>query len=227
MLTRSKQEAGIDKAKREVEYKKRIAEEEGLDRLLLQAYHGSIRYYPLWIKSAREKAYVHPAVGQASERVEKEPSGDTFITEFSMGAKRYTLASEHRGTFFTKDVYYVITLFINDVKVFAVSEKHDVRLKGAHYYALNIEAYMNEDWVEDFRSILEHQDEVARMLEKMPNEDPEVLERLKTDFSLDDRKIIRIRAWPRYKAYRLVLLLVILSLTIFTFLEFQTLIRAR
>ncbi|GEM_PF-6097792 len=223
MWNSSKKEPEIDAIRREVEYKRRIAEEQGLDRLLLDVYHQSARYFPIWMKSEQEKAYVYPGVTKATERIDKEPAGDTYVTEFSIGAKRYKITSARRGNILARDVYFLLELFLNDQKVFAVSEKHDVRLKDQHYYTLNIEAYVNDDWVEDFRNMREYQLRAEKAFTAGKEEDPELMKRLKKDFNIDSGRIIRIRAWPRYKVYRLFLLLIIFALALFTFLEFKTL----
>ena len=217
----------FDWVRREVAYRKRIAEEQGLDRLLLDAYHRSIRFYPAWMKSdGDERQYVYPEVSGAVEKITKSSEGEIFTTEFVVGKARYRVVSERRGTMIAHDLYYMIELFLNDQKVFAMSEKHDVRLKDRHYYTLSIEAYVNDDWVEDFRRIEAWQEQVDRKeAERKPTEDPQVVERLKKDFNLGGGSLIRMRAWPRYKVFRLVLLLVILVLAFVASLEFSALVR--
>lgn len=215
----------MDRIKKGVAYRKRLAEEKGLDRLLLDAYHRSVRYYPIWIRSEREKKYVYPEVAMATETITKDISGDTFITEFSIGERKYKIISERRGNILAHDVYYVLTLFLGGEKLFAVSEQHDVALRGRHYYTLHIDAYASEDWVEDFRKIKSYQEKVEKEeAEAESADDPEVMQRLRKDFNLDDGRIIRFHTWPRYKVYRLLLLLIILILAFFAFLEFRTLV---
>ena len=220
MWNKPKNESNLEKIRREVEDRKRTAEEAGLDRLILDVYHRSVRYYPVWIKSPADKKYVYPEVTKASEKIEKEPSGDTYISEFSIGAKNYKITSERRGNILKHDVFYILNLYLNGQKVFAISEKHDVRLQDGHYYTLNIDAYVNEDWVEDFRNIKEYQTKIEKEAEDQPVEDKELMGRLTRDFNLEGEKIVRVRPWPKYKFYRLFLLLVILGLVILTFQEF-------
>lgn len=216
-------ETEIDEIREEVEYRRRIAEGKGLDRLFLDAYHRSIRYYPVWIRNEREKTYVYPEVASATETITRESAGDTFVTEFSIKAKRYKITSQRRGNVLTHDVYYVMELFLNDKKVFAVRERHDVRLKDAHYYTFRIDAYASENWVEDFRNIKAYQERVEKA-EAEPVEDPQLIAQLKKDFNIGDKRIVRLKIWP--KAWlRLFVWLIILVLTILTLIEFETLLR--
>src|SRR3989344_7415893 len=127
----------IEKVRKEVAYKKAAAEEAGLDRLLLRAYHKSIRFYPRWIQNKENKQFVCPETTNITEKIIKDPLGETFITEFSMGGKQYKIVSRRKGTLLGQNIYYVIELFLNGEKSFAVSEKHDLRLTDEHYYTLN------------------------------------------------------------------------------------------
>ena len=52
----------LKKVLKEVERRKEEAVNAGLDRLFLDAYHRSIRHYPVWIKNQTQRRYVHPDV---------------------------------------------------------------------------------------------------------------------------------------------------------------------
>lgn len=206
----------IANVRREVAYKKKVAEEAGLDRLFLRAYHKSIRHYPAWIKSAENKKYVHPEIADATEKVTKDPFGETFTTDFSIRNKEYKIISRRKGTLLGHNIYYVVELFINGEKAFAVSEKHDLRLRDEHYYTLNVEAYLNEDWVEDFRKINMHVEKVAAAEELVPSEeDVELVDRLKKDFNIGTAKKFWFRKKPEFFLVQLPFLLIILLLTVF------------
>lgn len=200
--------------RKEVAYKKLLAEEAGLDKLLLDAYHRSIRYYPVWHKSDETKKYIYPGVEDISDKFIKEPAGDTYVTEFSLGGKKYKLVSLRRGTFLARGIYYVVELFLNGEKAFAVSEKHDLRIRDRHYYTLNIEAYRSEDWVEDFRKINEFYDAIEKTMREAPAEDPEFINRLKNNFNVDGVSMpveLLRRKKPRLE---LLIFIVILILTL-------------
>lgn len=206
----------LAKVRREVAYKKKVAEEAGLDRLLLRAYHKNIRHYPKWIKSAESRKYIYPEAANVTEKTTKDEFGETFVTEFSVRDKKYTVVSRRKGTLLAQNIYYVVELFINGDKAFAVSEKHDVRLKDEHYYTLNIEAYLNEDWVDDFRKINEYGEKIAAEEELAPSEeDAEFLNKLKGDFNIGRIRNYWLGHDASGPALRILYLLIILLLASF------------
>lgn len=202
--------------RREVAYKKMVAEEAGLDRLLLRAYHRSVRHYPAWMKNLKDRKYVYPEVADATEKVTKDQLGETFITEFSVRSRKYTIVSRRKGTILAQNIYYILELFINGEKAFAVSEKHDLRLKNEHYYTLNIEAYINEDWVDDFRKINEHWEKTIAATELEPSEeDIALINRLKKDFNIGKIERSWFKNRSRFFLLRISALLIILLLAVF------------
>lgn len=204
----------IATVRRKVAYKKMIAEEAGLDSLLLRAYHRSIRYYPRWIKNPKDEKYVYPEVTDATEKITKDQAGGTFVTEFSIRNRKYTIVSLRKGALLAQSVYYIVELFINGKKSFAVSEKHDLRLKNEHYYTLNIEAYINEDWVDDFRKINEHWEKIVAATELEPSEeDVELVSRLKKDFNIGGIESSWSRRRSKLFLFQVLPLLIILLLT--------------
>jgi hypothetical protein len=215
----------LETIQKEVAYRKRIAEEHGLDRLFLDVYHRCVRYYPVWIRDAKLKKYIYPGVSVASEKIVKDPLGDTYITEFSIGPRRYVISSRRRGTMIAHNLHYVVELFMNGEKAFAVSEQHDIRLKDRHYFTLDIEAYLHEAWADDFRKIQAFHEKLEKEANAEAVDDQQLIGRLKKDFNLDAGRIIRLRAWPGYRIVRLVLLVTILVLSIIAFFEFLYLVQ--
>ena len=213
--------------RQEVAYRKQVGEERGLDRLFLDVYHRCVRYYPIWIHDAKLKEYIYPGVSAASEKVIKEPLGDTYITEFSIGPRRYLISSKRLGTMIAHNLHYVVELFLNNEKVFAVSEQHDIRLRDRHYFTLNIEAYVHEGWVDDFKKIRGFHERLEREARAETAGDSQLVDHLKKDFNLGGGRIIRLRPWKGSRMVRLALLLVILILAVIALFEFLHLVQLR
>ncbi|OGY99976.1 MAG: hypothetical protein A2945_00515 [Candidatus Liptonbacteria bacterium RIFCSPLOWO2_01_FULL_52_25] len=218
MEQRTKEE--LTTIRQEVAYRKRIAEERGLDRLFLDVYHRCVRYYPVWIHDAKLKNYIYPGVSAVSEKIVKDPFGDTYITEFSIGPRHYVISSKRLGTMIAHDLHYVVELFMNGEKAFAVSEQHDIRLTDRHYFTLDVDAYVHEAWADDFKKIRSFHEHLEREAQAEKADDPQLINNLKKDFNLGTGSIIRLRPWPGYRIFRLILLLIILILATIAFFEF-------
>jgi hypothetical protein len=228
MWDKPKKYTALDLIKKEVAHRQKIAEEKGLDLLFLDAYHESIRYYPIWIRSERDRKYVQPDVLEAREEIIKDPrAGDVYLTEFKIGPRSYKIASRRRGSFLTNDVYYVMELYLNSRKVFGISEQHQPRTKGGKkYYALRITAYASEDWVDDFKKICAYEEKIEREAKPGPNpEDPAVIRQLEEDFNIKEdlnaakaegkstlEKIQSRPAWSYWWVWVIILILMVLML---------------
>ncbi len=173
-MWRSKEvESQATKIKEEVEHKKRSAETRGLDLLFLDVYHRSLRHYPAWLVSLHDRQYVYPEVREATSTIIKEPLGDVQTTEFSIGERKYKITSQRRGNVLTTDTFYIVEMYLNGEKVFSVSEKHGIRTRTRNYYTLDINAYVNESWVEDFQKIKAYEEGIRKEAEGKQQEETE------------------------------------------------------
>ena len=207
----------LKKVLKEVERRKEEAVNAGLDRLFLDAYHRSIRHYQVWIKNQTQRRYVHPDVSNPTARIIRNPAGDTFITEFMIGDKKYRVESQRRNIYFAYDNYYTMELFLNDKKMFALHEKHGAKIQGTRYYTLDIEAYLGNEWVSDFKMIKEYQDAIETELaeEVSAQVDAELVSKLRMNFNIgssDEFYPVRI---PRYILPQLLTIITILVFVLF------------
>ena len=109
-----------------------------------------------------------------SNRNYKITRGNAFRPEFSDGG-----------------VWYDLTLYLNEKKVFEVTEEETSDQYSEYHRPISIKAYLNDDWVEDFKNILSYKDKINKEVEIEWAEDPKKVERLKNDFGITslDQKI--------------------------------------
>lgn len=175
------------KIKKEVDRKKKLAEQKGLDQLLSAVYHECIRNWPAWLADVDKRKFVYPGTKGVVEKIIKDPNlGDIRVTEFSIGDKRYKLTSRRRGSFVKNDIFYILELFLNNVKVFAVSEYEEIKTFVTDYYPFSVDAYANEDWVGDFIKIALHKEEIDKLKEAKPAEDLQRIKQLRKDFNIEN-----------------------------------------
>ena len=165
-----------------VEQRKKIAKSKNLDKLIIDVYHDCLHSYPHWIKNERNKRYVYPLVNSA-KYVGKDFSPDI---EFSISNRNYkiTRGNAFRPEFSDGGVWYDLTLYLNEKKVFEVTEEETSDQYSEYHRPISIKAYLNDDWVEDFKNILAYKDKINKEVEIEWAEDPKKVERLKNDFGI-------------------------------------------
>lgn len=174
------------RVQKEVERLQKIAKGKGLDKLLSEAYHDSIFAYSSWIKDKRNKKYVHPKVSKAKELDIKKDDKNIKAVEFLMGDNLYRV-EEYSHLGFMSDEHYVdLTLYLNDKKVFAITETESSNEWTTTYNPISIDVYVNEDWVNDFTLIREHRKATDKQVEIDYAESPERIKELKKDFGISE-----------------------------------------
>lgn len=167
--------------KQEADKKKKIAKDKGLDSLLVKTYHDTINSYPSWIKNKHNKRWVHPSVSMVREIGDKY-SGDV---EFKFKEKTYKITrGNHRIPEFNEGSWYDLTLYLENKRVFEVTEEVTSGDYSTYQIPIFVNAYVNDEWVDDFKSIVTHQEEVSKATEIEYAEDPKMTQKLKDDFGI-------------------------------------------
>jgi hypothetical protein len=169
--------------KQEVIRKQKIAREKGLDKLLSDAYHeDGLRNYEAWFNSDRNKRWVHPDVtGVISGRDEVNGKQIPFV-EFSMAEQKYKVTS--REWLGEGGTYNDLTLYMNGQRVFEIAESVDSNQYATTYRPCNIKAYVNDEWVSDFKKFKEHQQRVQQQASIEFAEDKKRLQETKEAFGI-------------------------------------------
>ena len=168
----------------EVERRKKLAKTKELDKLLSDLYHKTLRLYPARFKNARNKLWVYPEVSSAEELTGKEKG-----VQFVFGNKAYRITEESWNAWIGDDRYNNLALFLNDQKVFAVTENITSDEWDTYYSPGNVTAYVNEDWVSDFKNIQEYEKRKEHETAISRAEDPEKTQKLKEDFGITEVQI--------------------------------------
>ncbi|EKD46972.1 MAG: hypothetical protein ACD_66C00276G0009 [uncultured bacterium] len=173
----------------EVEKKKNLAKEKKVDELISELYFENITYYPSWIKH-EDRSYVPAIITSASESKEKgkKDERDKKIINITLNDKKYKFAFEE-NSFSTPDGEYnthgLLELFDGDKKVLGL----DVSLEHGDYDStwspFGIEAFIDGDWIEDFRSLKKQKikDDKERALKEAEN--PEKTKKMKDNFGIE------------------------------------------
>ena len=168
--------------KKEVEKRKKIATQKGLDRLIMDVYHDCIQYYPSWIKNNKNKKSICPQVVEANNTKSKSGVG----IEFKYCDKNYKIVrGDRRFLEFSDNYWYDLTLFLNDRKVFEVTEEEIRNEYNDEYNPVFVKAYVNNDWVDDFNNILLHKKSIDLQSSIDYAEDPERTRELMESFGIN------------------------------------------
>lgn len=175
------------KVKQEAEKKQKIAEEKGLDKLLSVAYHDNIEHYPDWITNERNKRWVLPEVISAN-KLKKSKRNNISGVEFVIGDKNYKITEENSYNYMLggDSTYRDINLYLNDKKIFAISESVGSDEWTTNYYPLSVNAYASDEWIEDFIKIKEHYEVMSKQSQIEFAEDPKRTQALKEAFNIGD-----------------------------------------
>lgn len=177
------------RVQQEVEKKKNLAKEKKINELISELYFDNITYYPSWIKH-EDRSYVPAIITSATELKEKGEKNDRDkkIIKITLNEKKYQFAFKE-NSFSTPDGEYhthgLLELFDGDKKVLGL----DVSLEHGDYDSTwspyGIEAFIDGEWIEDFRSLKKQKikDDKERALKKA--EDPEKTEEMKKNFGIE------------------------------------------
>ena len=175
----------------EVRIRKKIAEEKQVKELVSDLYFDVIKYYPSWLKDKRNQENVSSIVTQATARKEEgnKRERDKEITEIILNGKDYKFVFQE-SSFDTPDGEYhmqgLLELFSGDRKLLAVNVSRDfLRQFLSEWKPFSIEAFIDGDWIEDFRALKKarQKDEIERSVKEA--EDPNRTAKLKKDFGVE------------------------------------------
>lgn len=171
-----------DLVKQEVEKRKKIAKDKGLDRLVIDVYHDCLKYYPSWIENEKNKKWVLPQVFEA-KIVGKKFDSDI---EFKIKDKSYKITRGDRWTpEFGEGTWYKLTLYQDNKKVFETTEEETNDQYCTYYSPVSVDAYLNDNWVDDFNSILSHKKDMDAQSAIKFAENPERTRELRESFGID------------------------------------------
>jgi len=176
----------------EVEKRRRIAEERGIKDLIFDLYFKRVKFFPTRIKSSRD------LVPKLVESALSAKEGEREILTLSFSGKTYRFEFSTRA-FSTPDSDCesgLLELYTSEKKVFGVETIRTLRMWGVdremaeamadgEWGAADISAFIDGDWVDDFKHLQETIQEDNRLRELRRAEDPERTQRLKDDFGIE------------------------------------------
>ncbi len=171
--------------KQEAEKRKKQAEDKGLPQLFSNVYHDNLTNYPFWISNDKNKRYVYPGIASSKEVKKTKIDGNNGI-EFIIDNKNYLVTEKDDHYYMSGDKYVDLFLYINGEKVFAIRESVVSDEWITYYSPTNVNAYVNEDWVNDFKAIQVYRKRLEEEDKIRYSEDPEKIEKLKNDFGITD-----------------------------------------
>ena len=162
------QDTELDRIQKEVEEKKSLAKDKKLDELLGSIYSDIwLPYSHLSLKlsnqdTSKQERYFHPESTLIfGNKIQNEITyEDINVIEFILNKTNYKIAGHYAGD----DL--IIDLYLNDSKVFGIRgfEKR-----------WNITAYVNDDWVNDFKKIKTHLEKTKEQI-RIENNEKKILE---------------------------------------------------
>lgn len=175
----------------EVRKRKKIAEEKQVKELVSDLYFDAIKYYPNRLKDKQNRDYVSSIVTRATTRGEAGNEGGRGkeITEITLNGKDYRFAFQE-SSFSTPDgehhTHGLLELFSGDRRLLAINASLEYSRFLSEWKPFGIEAFIDGDWIEDFRALkkAKQKDERDRAVKKA--EDPDRTAKLKKDFGIDE-----------------------------------------
>ena len=166
--------------KQEAERRKKLAKDKGLDQLLLDTYD-DLKHYPSWIKDEKNKRWIHQSISEAKYVGEKYD----YNIEFKFGDKVYKIIRK-RGYSpeFWEGIWYDLMLSLNEKKIFEITEEETSDQYSTYHRPISVNAYVNDDWAEDFKSINAHRKNMSKEAELEYAEDPKRTQALKDNFGI-------------------------------------------
>ena len=160
---------------KEVEKRKKIAKDKGLDVLFSSIYHNTLRYYPAWFKKDN-KFHVYPEVTSTETRKDG--------IELVIDGKKYRIVEKAWSTGFGEDSYNDLTLFVDEQKVFEVTENVTSDDWDTYYRPTSINAYVNDEWAVILKAVKEFEERKTREFSIAFAEDPKRVQQMKDDFGI-------------------------------------------
>jgi hypothetical protein len=171
--------------RQEVLRKQKIARELGLDRLFSDAYHEyGLRNYENWLNTDNNKKWVHPDISRVVNGRDQVSGKEIHYVEFSMAGQGYKVTC--REWLGEGGTYNDLTLYMNGRRVFEIHESVDSGQYSTTYRPSMIDAYVNDDWVNDFKKIKEHHQKVSEQASIEYAEDTKRLQETKGAFGIEE-----------------------------------------
>ncbi len=176
-----------EKVYAQVEARKRRARELGLDKLLCELWHRHYLYcWPDQIKRLGHQTcpWVADAIDLDSGKAVDESKKETRI-KIIVREREYIVGfSEKTYTFPEYSLYGLLEVFSGSGRVLAINLSGQVVEWGTEWSAFDVEAFIEGDWIQDFKhiekAIVKYSDEQKRR----EREDPTKVADLKKRFGL-------------------------------------------
>ncbi len=181
------------RVQQEVEKKKNLAKEKKVDELISELYFDNIMYYPSWIKH-EDRSCVPAIITSATESKEKgkKDERDKKIISITLNERKYKF-SYAENSFYHPDLGDSEPTYYGDLELFSENQKLlklDISIRHSQYGSTqhnptDIEAFIDGEWIEDFRSLKKQKqkDDKERALKKA--EDPEKTNEMKNNFGIE------------------------------------------
>jgi CheY-like chemotaxis protein len=177
----------------EVLKRKQIAKDKGVPELIFQLYFKSLVYFPKWIESYRE------GVPTIVESAQSESLGEKEVVTVAFSSKTYRFEFTTRS-FSTPDSDCesgLLELFADRNKLFGIKAIRTLRmwdvdpemaagLADSEWSVVDISAFIDGDWIEDFRHLREAIQDAERLRQIRAAEDPKKVQQLKRDFGISE-----------------------------------------
>lgn len=181
-------ESGADRVYKKVEEIKSRANELGVPELINELYHKNIKYYPSWIEHSRD--YVPSVVISAVKEVNKQEKSNGKEWErikINLKGKEYIFDFEEHSFSVEGDYCHQgnLGLFLDNKKMLALSMSKDLDKYDSIWWVFNVDAFIESDWIKDFKELKEaiKLQEIER--NKKKREDPSKIVKLKKDYGID------------------------------------------
>lgn len=171
----------------EVEKRKQRVLDLGLDKLIVDLYYNYIQNYPDWMKYSHRHGCVCSLVTDA-ELIE----GNDWTVKIVLFDKEYFFKRRPDKAYVSNDSSSrsTLALFCGSKKLFQlqVTNKPDKPPLDRLIFSLEVQSFIEGDWIQDFQAMKKRIEEEAKEREKKKAEDPEKLRKLKEDFGIEDQK---------------------------------------
>lgn len=167
------------RVRKEAEKIKEHAMKTGVPQLVSSLYHEKIRYYHSWIKKT-PRDYV-PEMVTDSKEVQDKKSGKKYIL-LTMNGREYKF-THSEGSY--EDINWAdLEMFLDEKKVLHVNESVSYNEWGIDYRANSVDAFIDGDWVKDFKELDKELKKAEQEREREEFENPDEIAKLKKDFGI-------------------------------------------
>ncbi|MFC2149829.1 hypothetical protein ACFLQ8_03910 [Candidatus Auribacterota bacterium] len=167
-----------EKVRQEVEKRKKRAERLGLPELVTGLYMDHIQFYQAWIVNNRK--YV-PEIVTCCKKAVKD---DKVFVVLSLKDKIYHFTFVKKRFCTDGDEYAELELFKLGAKCISLSIARDYNEYEDIWRPFDINAFIENEWINDFRELRRQIDRNARLRKEGLKNDPGEISRLRMDFGI-------------------------------------------